>query len=439
MRRIIQLSVLALTFIVATACRKYIPLESNNNNQKVVASKTENTEENQPEEVNLNDYKELANLKDLSYTETGVHFQKEERLAVRVRTILSKINPKELLNLDYDDITPEELNEIKIATNKIVAGNSTETDKYNAIFKWIIKEIAYELVPENGSRDANRAGRILKNRKAVCQGYANLLKAMCYTQNIPAVITLGACYWQGKFIGDHAWNYVYVDGKWIVSDPTWHRQFKEVEEFEKHSYYLRPHTLAQNLSSNKWFDVAYRNELISFIKFKFAAPVAIKLPLSWQGLAIASLDPIKLIPKHIKSLQLSNNIISFGKEENNASGIVNMGYGKFIEQFGIADDNPVLEFADGVVYKAKGNKMGILYILDTQATIKLKYGEIFDKNIIINKANLKHLYFPTTATRIEAYAVEHCPLLETVYIPKGCHYEKKAFFDCNSSFKIVEF
>lgn len=134
--------------------------------------------------------------------------------AAGVRTLLGKIDPKALLELlPYDDMTPEEYAEIKQFTQKIVGTAEDEEKTYTTIFQWIVQNIAYDHVPAKDGKDSNRPTLVLKNRKSVCQGYANLLRVMCMSQGLPTVISNGGCFLNGKRIGDHAWNYVLVGGK----------------------------------------------------------------------------------------------------------------------------------------------------------------------------------------------------------------------------------
>ncbi len=373
---------------------------------------------------------------DISYVKTNAQVLQGDG-GVKVKTLLTLINPKDLLNTDYDDVTPKELEEIRQLTNGIVKGKKNHEEKYRAIFNWIIKEIKYALVKAENGVDSNRPALVLKNRKCVCFGYANLLKIMCYTQDIPAMVVLGEAFWNnGKKIGDHAWNYVYLDGRWLVSDPTARRDFDLKKEFAKHNKVLLPLTLIFNLFENEDYVIGFKNRELSLIQVKNKAPKRLFVPFSWKGYQLTSVDPNKQIPKQVESLVLGNNIVSFGNIYNNVSGLVSNGYGKYLKSIIIKEDNPELESNGTVIYK-KSNKGAMpLYILNNAEKVELMYGQTFGKNIIIDKIKLKTLIFPKTAKHIEDWAVENCPLLEKVLLPKGCTYSKNAFAGCSPKLKV---
>lgn len=92
---------------------------------------------------------------------------------------------------------------------------------------WISKYIKYDL-NELQKLGRNKIPReVLSNRKAVCQGYSLLFEQLCDNANIPAITIEGYAYGNIiKRITDkvhcrHAWNAVFVDGKWELLDLTW--------------------------------------------------------------------------------------------------------------------------------------------------------------------------------------------------------------------------
>lgn len=56
------------------------------------------------------------------------------------------------------------------------------------------------------------------NRRAVCDGYADLSWLMLTIAGIPSGYVVGASHGKNE---DHAWNAVYADGRWILFDATW--------------------------------------------------------------------------------------------------------------------------------------------------------------------------------------------------------------------------
>lgn len=99
----------------------------------------------------------------------------------------------------------------------------TEHEKYRVIFRWISENIEYRY-----GRSGTDANEILKKKKAICEGYASLLEAMCNAVNIRCETVVG--YAKSNPNTDipskmketnHAWNAVFLAGEWHLTDPTW--------------------------------------------------------------------------------------------------------------------------------------------------------------------------------------------------------------------------
>ncbi|MDX1942132.1 MAG: transglutaminase domain-containing protein [Saprospiraceae bacterium] len=117
----------------------------------------------------------------------------------------------------------------KLATY-LTATAKNDIEKARAIYVWITHDITYNdtiLVngwlgtPENWKQQ--QAENVLKNRRAVCEGFANLYKALCDAAGLKAEFITGIVKNDNNVIADagHAWNAVQVEGKWYLSDPTW--------------------------------------------------------------------------------------------------------------------------------------------------------------------------------------------------------------------------
>lgn len=98
----------------------------------------------------------------------------------------------------------------------------TEKNDYYKIMNahnWIIENLEYNL--EESNHNANIYGALHDN-KVVCEGYARLFKSLMDKMNIPCIFVSGV----GKNLEngsseDHAWNYVFLKGKWYAVDATW--------------------------------------------------------------------------------------------------------------------------------------------------------------------------------------------------------------------------
>ena len=62
---------------------------------------------------------------------------------------------------------------------------------------------------------------LMIEKKAVCEGYAKAFKYLLDELNIPCVIICGDVTDEDGNIERHAWNEVYLEGKWYAVDTTW--------------------------------------------------------------------------------------------------------------------------------------------------------------------------------------------------------------------------
>jgi transglutaminase-like putative cysteine protease len=102
----------------------------------------------------------------------------------RLRDLLDKAGSGIIHSLGTINITDEQYEEIAAFTNNLTAKDTTQLMKYRTIFSWITKNITYEF-------NDNDPYAVFKNRKAICQGYSNLLTVMCYSQGIPTMVVNG--------------------------------------------------------------------------------------------------------------------------------------------------------------------------------------------------------------------------------------------------------
>lgn len=135
-------------------------------------------------------------------------------------------------------VTPEEtLPELV----KFLTGSVSDTiSKVKLLHDWICDNIAYDVdvFTEDGAGLQDYES-VLKKRKAVCVGYANLMSAMCYYAKIEVDIIPG---WSKGFNypgylrekSDHAWNAVKIGGRWKLIDVTWDAGFVDYGTFIKH-------------------------------------------------------------------------------------------------------------------------------------------------------------------------------------------------------------
>lgn len=105
----------------------------------------------------------------------------------------------------------------------------SDLEKVRSYYIWLTANIAYDTKtffsdkpnPKTSASDA------LKYKKAICQGYSELFKALCEFSDIPCFLVSGYSKGYGYSTkktltnADHAWNTVYFDDQWHLIDATW--------------------------------------------------------------------------------------------------------------------------------------------------------------------------------------------------------------------------
>lgn len=109
----------------------------------------------------------------------------------------------------------------------VTKGLSTEREKATAIAKWIGTHIRYDVKRYLKCSTKRYAGKkILRRKKALCDEYSKLFRDMCASVGITTYVVQG--YTKDIFYDvndpfyrvDHAWNAVFIDGKWYLADIT---------------------------------------------------------------------------------------------------------------------------------------------------------------------------------------------------------------------------
>ncbi len=134
-------------------------------------------------------------------------------------------------------ITPKET--LPELVKFLINGIGDTAGKVKVFHDWICDNIAYDCdVFTDAGAGEQGYETVLKKKKAVCVGYANVFNAMCYYAKIEQNTILG---WSKGFNypgylrpeSDHAWNAVKIGGKWKLIDITWDAGFVERRTFIK--------------------------------------------------------------------------------------------------------------------------------------------------------------------------------------------------------------
>ncbi|MDO4691279.1 MAG: transglutaminase domain-containing protein [Porphyromonadaceae bacterium] len=357
--------------------------------------------------------------------------------AERLLKILSIQKIDRVIDLGATRITQEQLGEIKNLSDQLVkdSGASTQLEKHQVLFKWITSKVKYGHVFDPSIPDFNSAYSSYKYQKAICQGYANLLKVMCYTQGINAPVVNGLARFNtlGSPAG-HAWNYVLLDGKWHVSDPT-NGIFYEADRKDKFNFLL-PERLDFALWQDDYLTYIYENQELTVGEVHgTVADGKLMVPYSIGGIRISNFNPTSL-PKSVREIYLGINIKHLGLSDNRRL----LHIGSEIEKIAIDPENKYLEDFRGSIYERGEKTSKLILIPARQKKVYLKAEKEIAKNTLYNHLGIEELHFSEGTEVIMDYAVEKCPSLKAVYVPQSVKtIGAKAFAECSPELKVIRY
>ncbi len=133
---------------------------------------------------------------------------------------------------------------IRSIATQVSAGAETEYDKAVALHDWVCSYMYYDIDNlDSPTTPPFYADEIIRTQRAVCLGFATLYASLCRSIDIPCNVVSGYALgvgadteWTDETVDteyqNHAWNEVYVDGRWVVVDTTWDTANK-IENGEK--------------------------------------------------------------------------------------------------------------------------------------------------------------------------------------------------------------
>ena len=112
---------------------------------------------------------------------------------------------------------------------------TSKEEKAEQLFRWVAENIAYDLAalraPLRSEEMTPKA--VLRRRRAVCSGYANLYQALGREVGLEVEVVVGR---SNSPIGAgnngaHAWNAVHLEQGWVLVDSTWGAGYISGETF----------------------------------------------------------------------------------------------------------------------------------------------------------------------------------------------------------------
>ena len=107
---------------------------------------------------------------------------------------------------------------VKVAdkAKDLVRGIDSTWDKADALFKFVRDNIAYKMYFDTVY---GAEGTLIKGYGNCCD-QAQLLVAMARSVGLTARFATGKCVFTSGLDVGHVWVQFYIDGKWVVADPT---------------------------------------------------------------------------------------------------------------------------------------------------------------------------------------------------------------------------
>ena len=118
---------------------------------------------------------------------------------------------------------------VKLMTQHIIEGCSSERQKVDSIYAWITSNIDYDYKKTQNTNPFKyqTSEETLKSSTAICTGYVELMQEMLEAAGIKSEMIGGYTredepgYNEILFEEDHAWIAINIDNKWHLADPTW--------------------------------------------------------------------------------------------------------------------------------------------------------------------------------------------------------------------------
>ncbi|MBR6633203.1 MAG: S-layer homology domain-containing protein [Clostridia bacterium] len=132
-----------------------------------------------------------------------------------------------------DYLNKKQPDTVKMVTASVINKLETDYEKARAIHRWIASNVFYDkdYALHAKTKTALTAEEVLTDRVTVCEGYANLAVAMLNSAGIPAMGVKGYALGVDTYSSwdeavnirkaNHMWVEAFIDGKWIIMDPTW--------------------------------------------------------------------------------------------------------------------------------------------------------------------------------------------------------------------------
>ena len=163
----------------------------------------------------------------------------EEQIAAEQKawTLINKYADPDyfLTDPERNAITDAQFEELRQAALQAVAGCTTQYEKIKAIMAFVADRTYYDYYAYYNNKPSYWSPyEVYEQKRAMCSGYASLMRTLCISIGIPCMDLEGHA---------HEYNAVYdsENGKWIFADATWcsSNSYTVDKEWEYHGYSYR--------------------------------------------------------------------------------------------------------------------------------------------------------------------------------------------------------
>lgn len=377
--------------------------ESEETEQPDTEEQSEETEqpdtEEQPEETEQPDTEtELPEMEEETEEreETSIKGDaSEEQIAAEQKawTLINKYADPDyfLTDPERNAITDAQFEELRQAALQAVAGCTTQYEKIKAIMAFVADRIYYDYYAYYNNKPSYWSPyEVYEQKRAMCSGYASLMRTLCISIGIPCMDLEGHA---------HEYNAVYdsENGKWIFADATWcsRNSYSVDKEWEYQGY------------SDRYFD------------------------LSPEEIAELSNHQIYRVDGLLKD-GLYYSLISYRWSRGNWYFDLAAVKNKNIRQVkcGGFEDIDVLEVNDGAGVFADCTLLEEADLSQTGITV-------IESRLFLNCTSLKTVKLPKTLTMIYG-AFENCTSLEKVDLSQTGITELEGTFEGCSALETVK-
>lgn len=224
---------------------------------------------------------------------------------------------------------------------------TSPTEKTRAIYYWISHNIKYDMGMITSNKSATSTQElvddVLKRRQGVCANYAELFHACCKSVGVQSYVISGIISQNGKLDDiSHAWNAVFIDGKYYFVDATWasghEDKGKYVHKFNDQYFLVAP---AEFIKTHMPFDPIWQflNHPLTNKEFENGDFEKLKTPSNYNysdSIKIQKdINPIDKLVRENRRISKSGltNALVRERVAHNQQNIVSLKYNQAVEVF----------------------------------------------------------------------------------------------------------